>query len=69
MKKLLKFWNCHILKFHKWTCNHEEGIPPTKEQLNSGLEGFTDYARMYCKRCGIESELSKQMRCKYTKLD
>lgn len=58
-------WNCRIWKFHKWTCNHEQGIKPTKEQLENGIEGFYDYAKMYCKICGTESNLSKQIRCKY----
>lgn len=60
-----RLWNCRIWKFHKWTCNHEQGIPPTKEQLENGIEGFYDYAKMYCKICGTESKLSKQIRCKY----
>jgi len=60
-----RLWNCRIWKFHKWTCHHEQGIKPTKEQLENGIEGFYDYAKMYCKICGTESNLSKQMRCKY----
>ena len=60
-----QLWNCRIWKFHKWTCNHEQGIKPTKEQLENGIEGFYDYAKMYCKICGTESNLSKQIRCKY----
>jgi len=60
-----RLWNCRILKFHKWTCNHEQGIKPTKEQLENGIEGFYDYAKMYCKICGTESKLSKKIRCKY----
>ena len=59
-----RLWNCRIWKFHKWTCNHEQGIKPTKEQLENGIEGFYDYAKMYCKICGTESKLSKQIRCK-----
>ncbi len=30
----------------------EQGIKPTKAQLDGGIAGFFDYARMYCKRCG-----------------
>lgn len=60
-----RLWNCRIWRFHKWTCNHEQGIKPTKEQLENGIEGFYDYAKMYCKICGNESKLSKQIRCKY----
>lgn len=62
---IFKIWQCHIWKFHKWTSAQEQGIPPTKEQLESGIKGFCDYAKMYCKICGTESELSKKMRCKY----
>jgi hypothetical protein len=60
-----RLWNCRIWKFHKWTCSHEQGIKPTKEQLENGIEGFYDYAKMYCEICGTESKLSKQIRCKY----
>lgn len=28
-----RLWNCRIWKFHRWTCNHEQGIKPTKKQL------------------------------------
>lgn len=35
---------------HDWTSAHEEGIPPTELQLSSGLSGFMDYSKMYCKR-------------------
>ena len=39
---------------HDWTTAENEGISPTKEQLDSGVKGFWDYAKMYCKRCGHE---------------
>jgi hypothetical protein len=58
-------WNCRIFKFHKWTSNAEKGIKPTKEQLEKGIEGFNDYAKVYCEICGTESKLSKKLRCKY----
>lgn len=57
MKKwLLKIWHCKIWKWHQWTSAHQEGIKPTKEQLESGVFGFKKYAKMYCKRCGHESK-------------
>lgn len=44
---------------HDWTCAAKKGIKPTKEQLKSTtLEGFNDYAKMYCDRCGEISKLS-----------
>ena len=36
---------------HDWTCDAEEGISPTKEQVELGATGFWLYAKMYCKRC------------------
>ena len=65
MKILIRLLFCHIFKLHKWTCDAEKGIPPTKEQLENNITGFYDYAKMYCDRCGIESKLSKEVRCKY----
>lgn len=37
---------------HDWTCKAEQGIPPSKDELEGGLDGFWRYAAMYCKRCG-----------------
>jgi len=53
---------CKLMGSHAWTCAAQEGIPATDEQLNSGIKGFKDYARMYCKRCGQESEVSRKFR-------
>lgn len=61
-KWLKKLFTCHLLGFHDWTCAAIEGIAPTKEQLESGVEGFFDYAKTYCKLCEKESELSKEAR-------
>ena len=36
---------------HDWTCAAEQGIKATEEQINTGVDGFTDYAKMYCRRC------------------
>ena len=48
---------CYIMGDHDWTCDSAEGIPPTDSQLDAGVDGFKDYARMYCKRCYKESEV------------
>jgi hypothetical protein len=37
---------------HDYTCAAEQGVEATDEQLEGGFEGFMDYAKMYCKRCG-----------------
>lgn len=44
---------------HNWTCKADQGIPPTQEQTDGGIDGFFDYAKMYCKDCGEESKLNK----------
>lgn len=54
-----RLWSCYLWRFHDWTCAAAEGIPATPEQLASGIEGFYDYAKMYCKRCGKESQISR----------
>jgi len=59
---LIKFWQCWIWRFHDWTCAAAEGIPATQEQLDGGIEGFYSYAKMYCKRCGKISDLSKRLK-------
>ena len=60
--ELLKvIWVCRIWGMHTWTCAAEQGKPPTPEQVAGGIKGFWDYARMYCARCGRESEVSKRM--------
>ena len=43
---------------HEWTCDAEQGIQATKEQL-SGINGFWSYAKMYCKHCKKMSRLNK----------
>lgn len=58
MKSLITKLKCCLLG-HKWTANVEKKIPPTDKQLRSGIEGFWDYARMYCDRCGKQSRLNK----------
>ena len=45
---------CNVLQDHDWTCDAAKGIPPTKEQVDAGLDGFWLYARSYCARCGKE---------------
>jgi len=55
-------FSCGILGFHDWTCAAAKGIRPSPEQLANGWEGFKDYAKMYCQKCGTESNLSKRFR-------
>jgi hypothetical protein len=62
---VVKFWVCWFFGNHDWTCDASEGIAPTYEQTHNGMRGFLDYAKMYCKRCGVESELSKRDRRLY----
>lgn len=44
---------------HDWTSAAMQGEPPTDEQIANGVDGFFDYATMYCRRCGHVSKLSK----------
>lgn len=57
----LKQWFCGFFG-HDWTSSAMQEKPPTKEQINNGVDGFYDYATMYCKRCGHVSKLSRNMR-------
>ena len=57
LERIVKFFACRI--GHDWTCAAAEGVPATKEQIANGVEGFYDYATMYCRRCGHVSEFSK----------
>jgi hypothetical protein len=61
MKRIKIWFNCKVLKWHDWTCAKEQNISPTPEQLNNGFEGFCDYAKMYCSRCGKISKYSTEM--------
>lgn len=45
---------------HKWTCDAEKGKKPTANQLKD-FNGFADYAKMYCDRCGKESEFNRRI--------
>jgi len=62
----IKQWLCGLF-LHKWTSAAEEGIKPTEAQLNGGIEGFYDYATMYCRICKYESRLNKKHRIQATK--
>lgn len=69
MKKwFVKLWLCWIWRFHEWTCAAAEGIPANPKQIADGIDGFYDYAKMYCKRCGKESERSRQSRGEHERL-
>lgn len=55
---ILRWFLCHVLGDHDWTCAAKEGIPATQRQLNKGMAGFYSYATMYCKHCKTISKLS-----------
>lgn len=59
MKKLLIKFKCWY-RGHYWVSAATKGIPPTPEQVKS-VEGFKEYATMYCDRCGKISELNKRL--------
>ena len=58
LKSIKDFIQCKILKNHVWTSKAEQGIKPTPEQINGGVDGFWDYAEVYCSKCGETSSLS-----------
>ena len=58
-KKLVQKLNCWT-GGHDWTSAVQEGIPATQEQLESGLNGFFEYAELYCKHCGKRSKLDRK---------
>lgn len=55
MKKLICFFFGH-----KWTCKAEKGLSPTDDQIKT-VQGFVNYAKMYCDRCGHESKLNNRL--------
>lgn len=50
IKKFFQWLSC-LTGDHDWTCAAEQGIKATPEQLKD-IDGFWDYATMYCNRCG-----------------
>ncbi len=61
LKKIKLFFQCKVMQCHNWTSAAQEGFPPTQEQVDSGINGFKDYAVMYCKDCGKISKLSHEL--------
>ena len=61
-------WWCKIWKWHDWTSAAQQDKKPTPEQINNGILGFYEYAKMYCARCGHVYELSNKLICKYKNL-
>ena len=55
MFKAIGQWWCG-LHGHDWTSNAAKDIQPTQEQLDGGVDGFFDYAMMYCDTCGYVSD-------------
>ena len=58
VERFVMFFVCWL--GHDWTSAAMEGKPPTSDQLANGVDGFYDYATMYCGRCGHVSELNKR---------
>jgi hypothetical protein len=56
---VLQFFLC-LIGNHEWTCAAREGMPPTPAQLAGGMQGFRDYATMYCKHCHKVSDISER---------
>ena len=54
----IKQWLCGLVG-HNWTFLGHHGIDPKPEQLKT-VNGFYDYAKMYCSRCDYESSLNKR---------
>lgn len=54
-KKLGRKFMCFIGD-HEWTSAVEQGIKPTAKQAKDGVDGFKDYAKLYCKHCPTESK-------------
>jgi len=51
---------CKLMQYHEWTCKAEEGIKPTTEQIMNMPDGFWEYAKCYCGRCGKESKFNRK---------
>jgi len=58
LKYLKILFNCKLMGSHNWTSRAQEGEKPSLIQMNAGVDGFFDYAKMYCKDCGVESDLN-----------
>lgn len=59
MKQLQRFL-C-LIGDHEWTSKVAQGIKPTEAELEAGIAGFAEYAKMYCGACGHESEMNKRL--------
>ena len=59
LKKIKVFFQCKLMGSHTWTSAAQEHQLPTGKQLEDGITGFYDYAKMYCKDCGDVSYISE----------
>ena len=50
-KSLRIVFSCYGMNQHNYTSAAMEGKAPNKKQIEDGVQGFYDYAKMYCKRC------------------
>lgn len=53
-------WIWQKLCCHDWTSAAMQDKSPTKKQIDDGVDGFWDYATMYCSKCGKVIDLSKR---------
>lgn len=65
MKTIKKIWHCYIFGSHEWTSPIQEGVPVRVPEKGATMQEVKqclyESSRMYCKRCGYESELSKRI--------
>lgn len=50
LRGLRNWFLCNVVGDHDWTCNAEQGIDPTQNEIDQGVMGFHHYAQMYCNR-------------------
>lgn len=53
----MKWFICWFLG-HNWTSKPMQGIDPTKAEIEGGVMGFQQYAKLYCSRCEHVSKLT-----------
>ena len=61
MREIINRLICFIIG-HDWTNKAMKGVAPDSAEISNGLEGFYHYAKMYCGRCGVESEYNSRLK-------
>ncbi len=55
LQRIGRWFQCHIMDSHEWTCDAQEGIKPDHRKLKLDfINYFEEYTRMYCKHCPKE---------------